>query len=234
MRKIKSLQNVQTSETLTSYSDYPRNNMKIVSVIDQGVIECQMPEHVTVITDSQSVAPTLHLASNIPYSKASHKNHRQVRTHAYERVRTIHAYEQVDDFENEDGNTPPPAYSDIFPNIEKLHSSVKRNHRWSPGVQKHSNKTHTKVMHRGRSDTDVHVVMSNKRNHGSKKLFKKKHSTGSDRTPEGQAPQHNIMMNRYFPKAENSEGLACEGIGKRGGCDARPLHEVILTCIYCY
>ena len=162
--------------------------------IDQRVTESHMPEHVT-ISDNTIAAvgnssgrstPVIHPAAGIP--KGRH-------THQYDRVRTMHAYEQIEGPRNEDQNAPPPVvHSDI--NIQNPRAPIKGSSHWSPGIQKHSkDKVKSRAKKGKKEGVDV-MVTPLKEDQG--------HVFSS--TQEGQNAQH--MMNRYFPTTMSSKSEA--------------------------
>lgn len=200
-------------------SDYPTHSRKIK--VDHEIIRTsQRPEHVTIASHNTTGANSTHsthpdTASNhstpdIPHKTREHRGH----AHHYERVRNKHTYEDIIDMEED--STPPPAYSDIFPeNGGSLENSIKRSNRWSPGLEKHSkgkskpDKSHpqARALPRGKSDNDILATATReeKREQLSKKKSlssRKKHSTGNILPGGLQGEEAARMVNRYFPVTE--------------------------------
>ncbi len=205
MRKIKSLQNFSSSIDVAGINstDYPTSHSRQKhAVVNQEIIESQMPEHVNV----EDIASSVHTST----SEAQHQKREQVRVkHAYEqigRVRAKHAYEQIEIIE--EGNIPPSYSASESGDF----TSVKRSNHWSPVIQKHPRDRsrhdipHAKSLTKEQSERRLNVAnqdyegkrMSKKNTRrGSVGSITDNHSVQSTSGSDSQAMQH--QMSKYFP-----------------------------------
>lgn len=172
VRKVQSLQqfpNTYSSgnrKNSLNSSDYPVHSRKVLTVVDQEVIQSQMPEHVTV------AEPNTNSSGRPPIQTPHHvQDHR--------RVRPEHAYEDVD---LSLGNT------DLL--TDNLRASVKRSKWSSPGTQKHpkdkvrNDKPHAKIPTKDKSEASHQSIAKRK----SAPVYTIKNSRGS--TMDGYPPGH--------------------------------------------
>lgn len=93
----------------TGISDYPTHSRKILAVVGQQGQHSQMPEHVTLATNTAA-----------QHSESPNR----------ERMRLKHEYEQIELSNADNHSTGAGRHADIV-------ASVKRSNRWSPGLPKH-------------------------------------------------------------------------------------------------
>ena len=205
MRKIKSVQNFSSTYSSVEsrdigITDYPTNHRRQKhAVVNQEVIESQMPEHVTLEETTNCVHP--------PSSEAQyHKNERVRARHAYEqvgRVRTRHSYEQIEISPVEEEGIPPAStYSASVSTDSKR--SIKRR---SPVIQKNPRDRSGHDTSHAKSLTTERRFSVPIHNNGGKRRSKtaRKGSVGSitenPTVSDNQVMQH--QMSRYFPAAKS-------------------------------
>ena len=113
-------------------SDYPAHSRKVVANVNQGVIQSQMPEHVTVTESALDRVNTDYPVTQLPNHHQHHHSSGD-RPHPHER-RRAHVYEQVEAAFSERGEMPQPVCTPT--GVDSLKTSVKRNNHWSPGLAK--------------------------------------------------------------------------------------------------
>lgn len=145
MRKIKSVQHFTGTESVDAVTDYPSHSRKMLAArVDQGIIESQMPEHVTVLENTHANGS----GSVTDYPSQQSAGHPPSKPRHNER-RRVHAYEQVE--ESFEGEGQVSHHSVLPSKVNTLKGAVKRMEHWSPGLPKHSNdrarqdKTHAKT-----------------------------------------------------------------------------------------